>query len=225
MRSDFKAKLIAHMLNKKGSEKGFTLIELLVVIIIIGILAAIALPSFLNQANKARQSEARNYVGSINRAQQAYYLEKQSFAPNLITASIGIPAVTPNYVYGINRSADKGATGQFAFAFGLPAGTQTSATSIITTTTVDTGTGSVGAPVKAYVGQVNVSTPVNSTDALTLAQLCEQNTAGINLGAAGSPLVNFLDATGQIAMTTSVTVAPTCKNPTSTGSDGFSPLS
>jgi type IV pilus assembly protein PilA len=220
MRSDFKAKLIAHMLNKKGSEKGFTLIELLVVIIIIGILAAIALPSFLNQANKARQSEARNYVGSINRAQQAYYLEKQQFSPNLITASIGIPASTPNYVYGIIRSQGKGVTGQYAFAFGLPAGTQTSNTNLISLSDADTGTGATGAPVKAYVGQVNVATPTNSVDALTLAQLCEQNTAGVNLA---STLTAFTTAIGILALTTSTTAAPACQNPNI--SAGFSPLS
>jgi type IV pilus assembly protein PilA len=57
MTSNLKARLLQHFINKK-KEGGFTLIELLVVIIIIGILAAIALPSFLNQANRARESEA-----------------------------------------------------------------------------------------------------------------------------------------------------------------------
>ena len=99
MKSDFKTKLIQHILNKKNGEKGFTLIELLVVIIIIGILAAIALPSFLNQANKARESEAKTYVGSMNRAQQAYYLEKTAFAPNLTTLALGIQPTTATYNY------------------------------------------------------------------------------------------------------------------------------
>ena len=58
MRTELKAKFIQH-LNHKQSEKGFTLVELLVVIIIIGILAAIALPNFLNQSAKAKQTEAR----------------------------------------------------------------------------------------------------------------------------------------------------------------------
>ncbi|MCX5963441.1 MAG: prepilin-type N-terminal cleavage/methylation domain-containing protein, partial [Cyanobacteria bacterium] len=65
MKSELKAKLLQHLVSKKR-DGGFTLIELLVVIIIIGILASIALPSFLNQANKAKQSEAKTYVGSMN---------------------------------------------------------------------------------------------------------------------------------------------------------------
>ena len=99
MKSDFKTKLIQHMLNKKNGEKGFTLIELLVVIIIIGILAAIALPSFLNQTAKAKQSEAKTYVATIGKTQQAYFTEKGTFAPGLSYLSLGTPAATDNYSY------------------------------------------------------------------------------------------------------------------------------
>ncbi len=60
--------------------KGFTLIELLVVVMIMGILAAIALPTLLAQVGKARESEARNNIGVVNRAQQAYFSEHGDFA-------------------------------------------------------------------------------------------------------------------------------------------------
>lgn len=91
---------LLQQLNAKKSAKGFTLIELLVVIIIIGILSAIALPAFLNQANKARQSEAKQALGAINRGQQAYYLEKQLFSENIFGLGLGLQLATENYSYG-----------------------------------------------------------------------------------------------------------------------------
>lgn len=84
--------------------KGFTLIELLVVIVIVAILGAIALPSFLNQSNRAKAAEATSYLGSINRAQQAYRLEQGRFATTLAELQIGIPAETNNYNYSILTS-------------------------------------------------------------------------------------------------------------------------
>ncbi len=78
MNTQFKVKLINH-LNKKNQNKGFTLIELLVVVIIIGVLAAIALPNLLNQVAKGRQAEAKSNLGALNRAQQGYRLEKATF--------------------------------------------------------------------------------------------------------------------------------------------------
>jgi prepilin-type N-terminal cleavage/methylation domain-containing protein len=76
----FKVKFLQSLSRKNQSNQGFTLIELLVVIIIVGVLAAIALPSFLNQIGKARGSEAKSNLGTINRSQQAYRLEQNQFA-------------------------------------------------------------------------------------------------------------------------------------------------
>lgn len=97
MKTELKVKFLHH-LSQKRKDQGFTLIELLVVIIIIGILSAIALPSFLSQASKARQSEAKTNVGALNRAQQSYYLENQAFTDNLGKLGLGV-ANTENYNY------------------------------------------------------------------------------------------------------------------------------
>ena len=155
MKSQLKAKLLQHFATKKANG-GFTLIELLVVIIIIGILSAIALPSFLNQANKAKQSEAKTYVGSMNRAQQAYYMENGTMATNdrFAQLGLGIKTQTDSYDYEINDGTAE-ANGSIPF------------------------TGATAAPrdaaLKLYAGAVKVATigtGVN-VEATTLATLCE----------------------------------------------------
>ncbi len=89
MRSSLNTRLYFSLLRQYFRPDGFTLLELLVVVTIAGILSAIALPSFLNQANKARQAEAKTYVSAINRGQQAYFLEKSTFG-NLTDLELAI---------------------------------------------------------------------------------------------------------------------------------------
>ncbi|MEH2076453.1 MAG: type IV pilin-like G/H family protein [Nostoc sp.] len=161
MKTELKAKFLQHILNKKKENEGFTLIELLVVIIIIGILSAIALPSFLNQANKAKQSEAKTYIGSMNRAQQAFYLEKTYFASqaDFGTLGLGIATQTVNYIYQIAG----GGTGSSI---------ATNQASVVVST----------APLKTYAGGVGTQTNTTTSEATTVAILCEATLPKVNSG-------------------------------------------
>ncbi len=85
--------------NKQNNNRGFTLIELLVVIIIIGILSAIALPSFLNQANKAKETEPKLKINGANKIQMNYYYENGEFSRD--RADVELPEKTENYVYDV----------------------------------------------------------------------------------------------------------------------------
>jgi type IV pilus assembly protein PilA len=162
MKTEFKARFLQH-LNQKRQDKGFTLIELLVVIIIIGILSAIALPSFLNQANKAKQSEAKQYSGSMNRAQQASFAENGKFVGFVPALGLGIKTETQNYKYSI-----------------VPAATEAAPTLATDTTVVGNIAHGQSNVLKSYLGAVALIQQ-GGAEKTSTAVLCESTAAGIGL--------------------------------------------
>src|SRR5580698_5614934 len=75
-------------LRWRTDERGFTLIELLVVILIIGILAAIAIPAFLSQTSKANDAAAKTQVGTLQTAIATYSTEHSGSYENATTAEL-----------------------------------------------------------------------------------------------------------------------------------------
>ena len=101
--------MLTHLRVGERDEDGFTLIELLVVIIIIGILAAIAVPLFLRQKERAIQASMRSDLRNAASFMETYYLDTQtyptsasqlsadlSFGTNTVVTIVADPTNQPN---------------------------------------------------------------------------------------------------------------------------------
>jgi general secretion pathway protein G len=83
--------------RKARKQRGFTLIELMVVLAIIGILAALVVPSVLSRADDARVTAARTDVGNLTQALKLYKLDNQRFptAEQGLQALVARPSAEP----------------------------------------------------------------------------------------------------------------------------------
>ena len=155
MNTDLKFKLLQY-LNYKKQPSGFSFWTLLAIIVLIGVGIVIVLPSFFSKGC-ACQPEARTYVGTINKAEQAYYTEKNSFNSDIVALGVGIRTASINYNYYVKV---------------INKGTQSVVIGYSATT-------SAGAALKNYVGYASlIPAGGSSTEVTSVAILCQQKTAG-----------------------------------------------
>jgi type IV pilus assembly protein PilA len=87
--------MLTRMKHRISDERGFTLIELLVVILIIGILAAIAIPSFLNQRQKAQDACAKSIVRTSQTAMETYFTDYGNYSSVTLTSLNALESAIP----------------------------------------------------------------------------------------------------------------------------------
>ncbi len=150
-------------------------------------MSSIALPSFLTQGNKAKQSEAKQYLGTYNKAQQAYYLENSKFVTDINqrgALGIGLPPETANYRYSFAPINEGKAVATIAIPNNNPSA-------------------------KSYIAAVGLAYGPGATDMSTLSALCESKAAGAALDASAVTVVIGLSGTGggEVSCNDAVTVA------------------
>jgi type IV pilus assembly protein PilA len=93
--------------------KGFTLIELLIVVVIIGILAAIAIPKFANTKTKAYTAAMKSDLRNLVTAEEAYFADSSKYT-SLIASAAGQPGVQFKNSTGVNTPVIVPGTGYWS---------------------------------------------------------------------------------------------------------------
>src|ERR1700722_10375364 len=95
----------------RKSNGGFTLIELLVVVLIIGILAAIAVPQYFKVVEKSKAAEANAWIAAVTGAEESYLNKNGSYCTTnacLTAFDVAIPDPTTLKYFGVTMSAGAG---------------------------------------------------------------------------------------------------------------------
>jgi len=131
--------------RRKPNQKGFTMIELMVVVIVVGVLAAIAIPLYGKYIKNARLTEATGRIGEIVTAAKAWAQENQDASGN---------PLWPSAAGGI---VDLTATEQFTYAITAGGGANANTSALSITATGVAGAKMAGVTVVVTVNNINAN--------------------------------------------------------------------
>jgi len=114
-----------------------TLLELMTVVFIIAILASIAIPAYRQYLIRAQRSDATSALLTLQQAQEKWYLQNSTYAPDV--ATLGTPATSQNGLYTISITPGAGNQSYTASAVPISTQSQRDDTKCQTLTLTDTG--------------------------------------------------------------------------------------
>lgn len=95
-----------HTVQSRKQATGFTLIELMIVVAIVGILAAVAYPSYQDHIRKSRRVAAQSFLMNVGARQQQYLIDARTYASTLTELNISVPPeVNPYYTIDFNPAS------------------------------------------------------------------------------------------------------------------------
>lgn len=110
----------------KTKARGFSLIELMIAVVIVGILAAIAIPSYSNYVARGNRSAAESYILGAANKQEQYMLDARQYATTLALLNLSTAPTEVSSNYAISISADNSATPPTYTITATPTGSQAS---------------------------------------------------------------------------------------------------
>lgn len=141
----------------KLSSRGFTLIELMIAVAVIGVLVAVAYPSYLGQIRKSNRSAAQQFMADVASREQQVLLDLRSYVAVTSTAYFANAPTAANP--GINLVVPTSTSGRYTFAVAAPA--PTASAPLPTFTITATAVGSQAADGNLTLDSGGTKTPAN----------------------------------------------------------------